>query len=206
MIRLGEIVKRHENPLMVVSPNYEDVAKKLASFDFKNEKLKLLACLVISQTERQYKKYLISVLKDLPKLPVSKLVNDWETSSFEVKDENLRDLLSSDEYELIKNKDIEDHLEKYEKDCPKLFEDGLNNTFYKTKKKGMLYLRRLIIKSLGEIQSYDSLRQLILFFVTAQLLDSWESSSIHLGMMLLENWEIEDMAKWFNKVWPIYTI
>ncbi len=206
MIRLGEIVKRHENRLMIVSPNYEDVAKKLASFDFKNDELKLLACLVISQTERQYKKYLISVLKDLHKLPVSKLINDWETSSFEVKDEDFIDLLSTDEYELIKDKDIEDHLEEYEKDYPKLFDDGLNNTFYKTKKKGMLYLRRLIIKSLGEIQNYDSLRQLVLYFVTAQLLDSWESSCILLGMMLLEKWEIENMTKWFNKVWPIYTV
>ena len=58
MLRVGEIVKGDGNPLMNVSPNYEDAVKKLSQYSFSSKDKELLACLILSQTERQYKKYL----------------------------------------------------------------------------------------------------------------------------------------------------
>ena len=204
MLRVGEIVKGDGNPLMNVSPNYEDAVKKLSQYSFSSKDKELLACLILSQTERQYKKYLIKVLSDLENLDADKLVAVWQKGSLEVDDEPLKNLLTKEEFELLNELDIEPHLEEYEDKFPKLFDDGFDSNFYPTKKKGMLYIRRLVKYYLKEIEKYNDLQKLIVYFVMAQLLGNWEPSCIHLGKMLLENWEINKKCDWFSYIWPIY--
>ena len=204
MIRVGDIVKNDPNPLMNVSSEYEQVVSQLAKADLPSGEVKLLACLIISQTEKQYKKYLLTVLKTLPKMPPEELISAWQQADFAINDTDFKHLLSQDEFTLVQNLDLEQHLEPYEQDYPSLFRDGLDTSFYPTKKKGILYLRRLIINYQRQYDQLDPLAKLVLHFITAQMLISWESSCIHLGLMIINNWEIEDMSRWFNKVWPIY--
>lgn len=204
MLRIGEIVKGDENPLMNVSPNYEDVVKKLSSFNFSLKDKELLACLIISQTEKQYKEYLIKVLSNLENLDPDKQVENWQKGSLEVDDEPLKHLLAKEEFDLLEKLDVEAHLEKYEDKFPKLFDDVFNSDFYPTKKKGMLYIRRLAEYYLKQIEKYNDLQKLIIYFVMAQLLGNWEPSCIHMGKMLLEDWEISKIYDWFSYTWPIY--
>lgn len=206
MLRLGEIIKADKDPFMVASNNYEEVVRELSSYTFPSDDKKLLACLVISQTERQYKKYLLKVLAQLESLDLLELIKDWQEKNLEFNDNNFHFLLSNNEVRLLSGKDIETHLEEYEKGCPSLFNDGLNTAFYPSKKKGMLYLRRMILYCKDKEASLNDFQKLVLYFITAQLLLSWESSCTHLGLMLLNNWKIKEMAEWFIKVWPIYEV
>ncbi|OGM09516.1 hypothetical protein A2Z67_01575 [Candidatus Woesebacteria bacterium RBG_13_36_22] len=204
MLRIGQVVKGDENFLMNVSPNYEDVVKKLSQYSFSSKERELLACLVISQTEKQYKNYLIKALLNIGNLNIERLVEDWQKGNMDVEDEGLQSLLTKGEYELLSGLNLEDHLEKYDERYPNLFDDGLSKDFYPKKKKGSLYIRRLVKKQLTQIGEHDDFKKLIVFFIMAQLLTNWEPSCIHLGKMLLEDWEISKMCEWFSYVWPIY--
>lgn len=183
MIRIGEIVKNDLNPLMKVSSDYEKIVKQLSSKKYSSKEEDFLACLVISQTEKQYKKYLIEVMENLSELPLQKLIDDWQNFNFEINDKGLEDLLDES-----------------------LFNDSLNNAFYHTFKRGTLYIRRLIVQFKNNEKDLNDFQKLVLHFVAAQLLHSWESSCIHLGLMLLNDWKIEDISKWFIKIWPIYKV
>lgn len=204
MLRIGEIVREDKNPLMVVSSEYEDVVKKLSIFNYSSNEIKFLACLIISQTEHQYKKYLINVLQRLNNLPIKQLIDDWQKGKFEVEDDKLQPLFSEKEFLFLKNKNIEENLQKYEVQFPNLFNDGLITNFYHNKKKGMLYLRRLIINHLSNYKELNDFQKLIFHFIVAQLLNSWESSCIHLGLMIIDNWSVKKMSSWFIRTWPIY--
>jgi len=204
MIRVGEIVKNDSNPLMNVSGNYEEIVKKLAGLEYSSDEKEFLAVLVISQTEKQYKKYLIKVLQKCCTLNVKDLINAWQDSDFTINDEDFKSYLSADEFNLLSGKDLEAHLEEFEKDYPGLFKDGLNTAFYHKKKKGMVYLRRMVVCYLGKQENLSNFKKLVLHFVAAQMLDSWESSCIHLGKMILEDWDINKMSEWYNYIWPIY--
>lgn len=204
MIRVGELVRHDKNPLMVISQNYETVVKELASMETVSPEKKLLACLVISQTERQYKNYLIKVLLDLAIRSNEELTDDWQNSDLEVDRSRLDFLLSDEEFKLLGGKDIEAHLDDLEKGNPGLFKDDLSNAFYPNKKLGMLYLRRLIRERLEDPDVQGDFERLVIHFVMAQLLISWESSCINLGHMLLEDWNIKKMSEWFCETWPIY--
>ena len=83
MVRIGEIVKKDKNPFMVVSKEYEDIVKKLSVFNYPSDESKLLGCLIISQTEHQYKKYLIKVLLQLKEINTKNLIENWQTARFE---------------------------------------------------------------------------------------------------------------------------
>ncbi len=204
MLRIGEIVTDDKNPLMNVSKEYQGVVKKLANFSYSSDEIKLLACLIVSQTEHQYKKYLINVLQRLDNLPIKQLIDDWQKGTFEVDDSTLRHLFSKEEFLFIKEKNIEEDLQKHESQSPNLFNDGLITEFYPNKKKGMLYLRRLATHYLKNYQKLNSFQKLVFHFIVAQMLVSWESSCIHLGTMILDVWEAEKISKWFCQVWPIY--
>ncbi|KKQ24472.1 MAG: hypothetical protein US38_C0004G0013 [Candidatus Roizmanbacteria bacterium GW2011_GWC1_37_12] len=78
MLRVGEIVTDDKNPLMNVSKEYEKVIRKLVKLSYSSQEIKLLACLIVSQTEYQYKKYLINVLQRLNNLPIKQLIDDWQ--------------------------------------------------------------------------------------------------------------------------------
>lgn len=204
MIRIGEIVKNDKNPLMVVSREYEEIVKKLSMFNYSSEETKFLACLIISQTEHQYKKYLIRVLLRLKELNAIALTEDWQNARFEVENEELKSLFSDEEFNFMKDKDIEEDLSKYQIQYPSLLQDGLNDAFYHNKKKGMIILRRLITFYLKNNIPLSNLQKLTLYFVVAQLLDSWESSCIYLGLMILDGWTIDKMSEWFCATWLIY--
>lgn len=206
MLRVGEIVHDDINPLMNVSKEYEDVVKRLVGFNFSSQDIKLLACLIVSQTEAQYKKYLIKVLKSLDNLNIDQLISDWQKGELEFDEEELSYLFSKEEFLLIKGKDIEEDLHKYEKKLPNLFRDTLATEFYPTKKKGMLILRRLAIHYLNGEKKLDNFQRLILHFIIAQMLISWESSCIYLGGMILDGRSVKEMSDWFCQVWPIYRI
>lgn len=206
MLRVGEIVTDDINPLMNVSKEYEGVVKKLVNFNYSSSEIKLLACLIVSQTEYQYKKYLIKVLLGLGNLPVKQLIDDWQKGDLDFDEEKLKHLFSNEEFSFLKDKDIEEDLHKYEKTFPDLFKDRLLTEFYPNKKKGMLYLRRLITQNLKDYQVLDNFQKLIIHFVTAQMLISWESSCIYLGGMILDRRILEEISNWFCQVWPIYKI
>lgn len=201
-LRTGQIVKDHANPLMLVSPHYEDVVERLAEREYSDPHKGLLACLVVSQTEAQYKKYMVLVLRDLADIEqnLSKLIDVWQQNKLTVDDEDFKSLLTDEEYALVKDQDFEAKLT----DHPELFQDGFSMAFYPTMKKGMIYWRRLARQHLDNYSNLTPYQKLILHFVTAQMLVSWESSCIDLGLMLLDDWRIEDMAR-FSTVWPIYT-
>ena len=205
MIRIGEIVKEDKNPLMVVSKEYEEVVRKLSAFDYSSNDLKFLACSIISQTEHQYKKYLIKVLLGLRELKLDELIEDYQKSQLDFNDEKLKRFFSKNEIDFLKDKGIEDNLEKYQPRHRSLFDDNLNNAFYHNKKKGMIILRRLTTFHLKDLASLNNFQKLVFYFIVAQMLDSWESSCIHLGTMILDGWKVEKMTRWFCKVWPIYT-
>ena len=207
VIRVGEIVKGNKNPVLNVSPEWESLVNLLSKKKYDSKDKELLAVLAISQTEMQYKKFMIKALVVLDRIDSSMdgLIADWNEDDLEIRDEDFKHLFSKEEFSLIKKVGFEDHMEKHEDEFPDLFQDNLLLSFYPSKKKGMLIWRRLTIPF---IESYDSLstfQKVILHFITAQLLISWESSCIHMGKMLVEDWGIEEIAEWFNKVWPIYT-
>lgn len=204
MLRIGQIAQGDQNPLMNVSPSYEETVRKLSAFDFPDKPLTLLACLILSQTEKQYKKYLLYVLKDLSNLNLNAKISAWQESAFEVSDGEFRHFLTDGEWSLLKDKNLEDHLEEEEKALPFLFADGLSTTFYPTKKKGTLLIRHLVRNFLESKENLNSLQKTILYFTIAQLLISWESSCVHLGLMILNNWELEETENWFTQTWPIY--
>lgn len=201
MIRIGNIVEFDDNPLQIVSPNYKKIVLSLSALDFQDDKNKLLGCLTVSQTQKRYKQYMIYLLHNLEDLPVKKLISAWQNDSFKIKDEDYSFLLSEKENKLLAGRNLEDKLSNH----PELFNDGLLMEFYPTMKKGMVYWRRLTKKLLSEYDSFDQIRKLVLHFITAQLLISWESSCIHLGKMILEGYSIENISVRFNAVWPIYT-
>ncbi len=204
MLRIGEIVHDNINPLMNVSFEYEDIVKRLIKFNYPSSEIELLACLIISQTESQYKNYLIKVLMSLDNVPIEKLIDSWQKSDLDFNEEKLSFLFSKEELLLTKGKDIEEDLHKYEKKFPNLFRDGLATEFYPTKKKGMLILRRLIRHYFEDYKKLNSFQRLILYFITAQMLVSWESSCIYLGGMILDGRKVKEMSDWFCQVWPIY--
>lgn len=204
MLRVGEIVHNSINPLMNVSQEYESVVKKLAKFNFSSQEIKLLACLIVSQTESQYKKYLLKVLQDLKKLSIDKLIDDWQKGNLEIDEEKLKPLFTEKEFLFFKERDLEDDLHKYENKFPNLFSDGLMTEFYPTKKKGMLYIRRLSAHYLKNYKNLNDFQKLILNFIVAQMLIDWESSCIYLGGMILDNRNIREMSNWFCQTWPIY--
>lgn len=179
MIRLGQIVKIDKNPFMVVSPNYEKIVKDLSKFNFSSQQDKLLACLVISQTEKDYKKYLLHILYNFEKPPIDKLITDWQNNNFEIKEKGIEKIIDD-----------------------KYFNDGLNNAFYINRKKGTYLIRQEIIKY--NINKLNNFKQIILYFITAQMLHNWESSCIHLGFMILNKWNLKDIKTWYTKTWPIY--
>jgi len=204
MIRIGEIVKGDKNRLMNVGSGYERAIRDLSVFNFDSTEKKLLACLVVSQTEKQYKNYLIKVMLGFGIQSTEELVNDWQNSNLMVDQSPLYFLLTDSEKRVIDGLEMESHLNGLVKDNPQLFDDGLSNVFYPNKKLGMLYLRRLVKQRLRRPEKLDDLEKIVVHFVMAQLLLSWESSCIHLGLMLLDNWKIKDIDKWFTTIWPIY--
>lgn len=189
---------------MNVSPSYEETVRKLSAFDFPDKPSTLLACLILSQTEKQYKKYLLYVLKDLGHLDLDAKISAWQGSAFEVSDAEFRYLLADEEVSLLKGKNLEDHLEEDERSLPSLFADGLSTTFYPTKKKGTLLIRRMVRNFLDSKENLNSLQKITLYFTIAQLLVSWESSCVHLGLMVLNGWKPEEIEGWFTQTWPIY--
>lgn len=203
-LRLGKIVKQDNNPLMLVSPGYEAVAKQLASHTFSNPRHKLLACLVVSQTEKRYKRYMVLVLKDLSTIEqnIPKLIDLWQQNKLEINDADYEALLTEHEWNLLKDQNFEAKLD----DHPELFNDGFSMAFYPTMKKAMIYWRRLVKQNLAYYDQLNSYQKLVLHFVTAQMLVSWESSCIDLGLMLLDDWGVEKMAERFDATWPIYRL
>lgn len=201
-LRLGTIVKDHTNVLMLVSPNYEAIAKRLAQHTYRTQHTKLLACLVLSQTEEQYKKYMILVLQGLQDIEqnLDTLITSWQENRLNVRDEDFKHLLTYEEYALLHGKDLETKLDKY----PQLFNDGFNMVFYPTMKKGMVYWRRLAESYFKTYHQLTQYQKLLLHFITAQMLVSWESSCIDSSLMLLDDWTIEDMAERFDTLWPVY--
>jgi hypothetical protein len=204
MLRVGEMVKGDKNALMNVSSNYEDTVNKLSKRRFSSNENKLLACLVLSQTEKGYKKYLIKVLNNLNSESPKQLTEYWQSGKLEEEVDNLKHLLKDNEHSLLKDVNLEDHLDEYEDKHPNLFDDSFDTDFYPTKKKGTLYIRRLVQNHLDKIDSYNDFNKLIVYFVIAQLLVNWEPSCIHLGKMLLDKWGVKKMSEWFCAVWPIY--
>lgn len=205
MIRIGKIIKNDPNPLMNVSDGYEEVVIKLSNYNFQDSEKKLLACLIVSQTEKQYKKYMVHVLRNFNDR--SHLIDDWQNSNFEINDEDFKHLLTKKEYSYLKDLDFEDHLEDYENnENPDIFNDGLLLEFYPTKKKGMVYWRRLTRELLEGYDKFSTFKKLLIHFITAQLLVSWESSCIHLGNLILDGKTREQIADEFIRVWPIYYI
>ena len=204
MLRIGKIVTQDKNPLMNVSAGYEQVVRVLSMFEFKDDETRFLACLILSQTEERYKDYLLTVIPDFEKLPLKDLITAWQENNFSFQDDRFSTLFNKSEFELLKKLDIEDHLEEYEPKYPELFKQGLSWEFYPTKKKGMVILQRAIKHYLPKLSEMDDQHKLVLHFVAAQLLISWESSCIHLGKMILNGWPLEQMREWFCSVWPIY--
>lgn len=190
---------------MNISQNYLRLVFELSDFDFfENPEKQLIACLIVSQTEKRYRQFIIFVLQRLENLNPKSLVESWQGNNFQIIDSDFKNYFSKKEFTLLEKLDLEDHLEKYESEFPDLFHDGFENAFYPTKKKGMAYWRRLAKIYLQNYKDLNKLQKLILHFCMAQALVSWESSCIHLGLMILENWEINQISENFVKVWPIY--
>lgn len=204
MIRIGKVVKEDNNPLMNVSTGFLKVVRELSVYDFPSNNLKLLACLVISQTEKEYKKYLIKVLTNLERVNSKRLIDEWQEGSFETDEKKINYLLSKEEVNFLSQFSFEDSLEQSAIEYKNLFSEGLVKEFYPTKKKSTLILRRLIMENLKKSSRYNEFQKLILHFIAAQLLVSWESACVHLGLMILKGWEVPEMYFWMNRVWPIY--
>ena len=63
-IRIGEVLKNQDNILLNVSPEYERIVIELS----KEGKHSFLRSLIISQTEREYRGFLIFVLSNIENL------------------------------------------------------------------------------------------------------------------------------------------
>ena len=196
-LRIGQIVTEHANPLMKVSKGYAEVVERVAGLQFSDVHRELLACLVASQTEEQYKKYMVLVLQNLATVEkeAKSLVDLWQSNKLAIDDSAFVRLFTESEKELIAPKDFEDWLS----DHPELFNDGFVMDFYPTMKKGMLYWRRLSRDYVQDYANLTNYQKLVLHFVTAQMLVSWESSCIDLGLMLLDDWELEPMVEGSTK-------
>lgn len=202
-LHLGQIVTEHSNPLMVVGSAYRGVVARLADSDWDDPSRMLLACLVASQTEAQYKNYMLLALLGLTGLPAdaASLVDAWQDNRLAVPEDRFEPLFTPAEWELLRGRSIESHLD----DHPELFDDGLSTVFYPTMKKGMALWRRLSVEHATGYDRLDDLQRLVLHFTTAQLLVSWESSCVDLGLMLLDGWDVQHMSDRYALVWPIHT-
>jgi hypothetical protein len=203
-IRIGEILKNEKNVLLDVSPEYEKIVKELS----KDGKHNLLRALIISQTGHNYRDFLIFVLRNMKNLDEELIVKKWNDNDFEVDINSFEDLFNNEkEWKLFLEYEpnLKNTFEYDEKKFGTLFNDKLSKIFYPSRKKKDIIIRRLIAKYLGRIDELDDLRILILHFIAAQLLISWEASCLYLGKMILERWNIKKMKEWFCDVFLIYT-
>jgi len=200
MIRIGQIVENDNNPLMNVSQNYKKLVKKLSQFSYADKQTKFLGCLIVSQTEKRYKHYMIHVLKHIKDNPLQELINSWQENTFQVVDNDYSYLLNEKEREILHSIDLEERLI----DHSELFDDGFVLEFYPTMKKATIYWRRLTNELLKDPDALNSLQRLVIYFITSQLLISWESACLHLGRMVLNRYSIDKIHNIFCEVWPVY--
>lgn len=205
MIRLGEMVKGDKNALLNVSSEYGNLVHKLAH---ENTHM-LFRCLIISQTEREWRNFPIFVMANFDQIYKKQqfLVDSWQKNNFILKLSNLRTLFNNEkEWKLFLQyfPNPRNDFEYGEKKFEPLFDDGLSKVFYRSRKRDDIILRRLISKHLSKMKKLNDFQVLMLHYVAAQLLDNWESSCLFLGKMIMENWKVKTMRDWFCNTFLIY--